>query len=212
MSRKPPQCSAKKTVFLRLSLLTSHAKHNHPERLVRLASGLLVDIQWPTTYTVNRYADSAVKPDLSVASNTVPASSTQPRESIWSDDCAFDTMRRLIESNGVIFCPNRCDQKLLSGILLAAAHFKYVDMKGDKGFWRCTDYQYGSLRGMVVEICAIYAKMDEKDLVSFSSWPQVEAYYNRWFRNCLRERTHDRLPEKTGALVHQRMFGPQDPW
>ena len=144
-------------------------------------------------------AVSAVNPDLSVATNKEPSSSTQVREVIWSDDSAFDTMRRLMEINGVIFCPEKCDQKLLSGILGCRA--LRVRFKGDKGFWRCTDYQYASLRSMVVEICGVYAEMNATDLAPFSSWPEVEMYYNRWFRNCLRVRAHDRLPKK-----HEHMF------
>ena len=41
-----------------------------------------------------------------------------------------------------------------------------------KGFWLCTNYQYAALRVMVIEIRAIYAEIDAKDLADFSMWPE----------------------------------------
>lgn len=151
-----------------------------------------------TVIDVSAGADIAIEPELSNAAETPPCSSTHPQAGTWSDEDAFDTLRRLMEEYGVIFCPNRCDQKLLSGLLLPAAHFNYKDLSKGRGYWLCNDYQYAALRGMVIEIEALYAEMDTKHLEDFSTWSHVELYYNRWFRQCVRVRSDQlhRRPSK----------------
>ena len=152
-------------------------------------------------------AVSATNLDLNAAATMDASSCPDPGKEEWSDICASDTTRRLLTHYGNVWCPYRCDQKLLSGLILAAIHFEYKNVKGSRGFWKCTDLQYTSLRGMPNEIHAIYAGMSEEELKPFTPWSEVKSYYNEWFRNYERDRTHGRLPSRDEHLFVNQCVG-----
>ena len=152
-------------------------------------------------------AVSATNLDLNAAATMDASSCPDPGKEEWSDICASDTTRRLLTHYGNVWCPYRCDQKLLSGLILAATHFEYKNVKGSRGFWKCTDLQYTSLRGMPNEIHAIYAGMSEEELKPFTPWHEVKSYYNEWFRNYERNRTHGRLPSRDEHLFVNQCVG-----